>query len=91
MDREEAVEPFVTIAQGRLRGLERDGIAQFRGIPFAAAPVGERRFAPPGPAPTWVGERDASVFGARSLQVSGGATALLGDRSDDADEDCLFL
>jgi para-nitrobenzyl esterase len=85
------VEPFVTIAQGRLRGLERDGIAQFRGIPYAAAPVGERRFAPPGPAPAWEGERDATVFGARSLQVSGGATALLGDRSDDADEDCLFL
>ena len=91
VDREEAVEPFVTIAQGGLRGLERNGIAQFRGIPFAAAPVGERRFAPPGPAPSWSGERDATAFGARSLQVAGGATALLGDRSDDAAEDCLFL
>jgi len=85
------VEPVVAITQGRLRGLEREGISQFRGIPFAAAPIGERRFAPPGAAPSWDGERDATVFGARSLQVTGGATAMLGDRSDDADEDCLFL
>ena len=90
-DGETAVESIVTIDQGRLRGMVRDGIAQFRGIPFAAPPVGERRFAPPGPAPSWSGERDATGFGARSLQVAGGATALLGDRADDAAEDCLFL
>ena len=39
----------VTIAQGGLQGIEKDGIVQFRGIPYAAPPIGERRFLAPAP------------------------------------------
>jgi para-nitrobenzyl esterase len=53
----------VRTRSGRLSGRIADGVAAFRGIPFAAAPFGERRFAPPAPAPTWDGVRAAVVPG----------------------------
>ena len=40
---------------GELRGARENGIAVFRGVPYAAAPVGELRFALPQPAPAWRG------------------------------------
>ena len=83
--------PVVTIGQGTLEGLERDGILQFRGIPYAAAPVGERRFLAPAPPESWEGVRDATRFGHMSVQESGGITAFLGDAVDSSSEDCLFL
>ena len=45
------------------KGFEAGGVAQFRGIPFAAPPVGERRFLPPQPVEPWSGVRDASAMG----------------------------
>ncbi|MFG1944756.1 carboxylesterase/lipase family protein [Nonomuraea sp. NPDC048826] len=44
---------------GAVRGSVRDGIASFKGIPYADA----RRFRSPGPAPSWDGVRDADAFG----------------------------
>ena len=82
---------LVTTAQGALQGLERKGIVQFRGIPYAAPPVGERRFLAPAPPEPWDGVRDATVFGPMSVQESGGITAFLGDAVNDSSEDCLFL
>ena len=49
--------------QGRLRGSVEDGVAVFKGIPYAQPPFGERRFAPPQPASAWAGVRDATEFG----------------------------
>src|SRR5690348_9301170 len=43
-------------------------IAVFRGIPFAAAPVGERRWRAPEPAAPWEGVRDATVFAPSCMQ-----------------------
>ena len=83
--------PVVTIGQGTLEGLEREGIMQFRGIPYAAAPIGERRFLAPLPPEPWDGVRDATRFGEMSVQESGGVTAFLGDAVDSSSEDCLFL
>ena len=81
----------VMVAQGALQGIEKDGIVQFRGIPYAAPPVGERRFLAPAPPESWDGVRDASTFGSMSVQESGGITAFLGDAADSSSEDCLFL
>ncbi|GLZ49941.1 hypothetical protein Acsp06_61260 [Actinomycetospora sp. NBRC 106375] len=53
---------------GTIRGTVTDGIASFLGVPYAAAPVGERRFALPAPI-SWDGERDATVHGANAAQL----------------------
>ncbi|MET9814441.1 carboxylesterase family protein [Streptomyces sp. NPDC006355] len=55
--------PVVRTTAGAVRGRREEGLAVFRGIPFAAPPVGEARFMAPRPAPAWDGIRDAYAFG----------------------------
>ncbi|CAN5283670.1 carboxylesterase family protein [soil metagenome] len=73
----------VKIGQGTLIGDRTDGIATFRGIPFAAPPVGDLRWMPPQPAPKWTGERKATEFSANCVQAFRGGTK--------PSEDCLYL
>jgi para-nitrobenzyl esterase len=54
---------LVEIPQGRLRGALTDGVASFKGIPYAAAPFGANRFKAPQPAAAWQGIRNALAFG----------------------------
>jgi para-nitrobenzyl esterase len=53
----------VRTSSGVVRGRWEDGVAVYRGVPFAAPPVGPRRFTAPQPAESWDGVRDASRFG----------------------------
>ncbi|MET0990459.1 MAG: carboxylesterase family protein [Glaciihabitans sp.] len=55
--------PEADTTSGRVRGVWRDGSAAFLGIPFAAAPVGELRFAAPARPERWDGTRDATAYG----------------------------
>ncbi|MBO0683233.1 MAG: carboxylesterase/lipase family protein [Candidatus Dormibacteraeota bacterium] len=48
---------------GKVEGIEKEGVLQFRGIPFAAPPVGARRWRPPAPPEPWTGVRAADAFG----------------------------
>ncbi|MFD9433078.1 carboxylesterase/lipase family protein [Streptomyces sp. NPDC060002] len=57
-------DPVVTTPYGAVRGRCENGIAAFRGIPYAAPPFGARRFRPPVPPEPWDGVRDAGAFGA---------------------------
>ncbi|MFC8219820.1 carboxylesterase/lipase family protein [Streptomyces sp. NPDC057362] len=59
----ESVEPVVRTSAGAVRGRTEDGLAVFRGIPFAQPPVGEARFAAPRRPRPWDGVRDAYAFG----------------------------
>lgn len=59
----EVTEVDVRVTSGVVRGRIEDGLAVFRGIPFAAPPVGEARFAAPQPVAPWDGVRDAFAFG----------------------------
>ncbi|HEX2312112.1 MAG TPA: carboxylesterase family protein [Thermomonospora sp.] len=54
---------MVKTGLGRVRGLGEGGAVVFRGLPYAAAPEGPRRFLPPAPPEGWDGVREATVFG----------------------------
>jgi para-nitrobenzyl esterase len=60
--------PVVRTRAGAVRGTLENGLAVFRGIPFAAPPVGAHRFQAPAPAPVWDGTREADVFGLRGAR-----------------------
>lgn len=81
--------PTVQITAGALAGVRDDGVEVFRGIPYAAPPVGHLRWHAPEPAPHWQGVRDASRYGDACPQppLHKEAWARVGPTS----EDCLFL
>jgi para-nitrobenzyl esterase len=76
---------------GTVSGVERDGVWTFRGIPFAAPPVGPLRFRAPAPPEPWSGERDGSRFAPMAPQGVGGLEAMLGAGRFAQSEDCLYL
>jgi para-nitrobenzyl esterase len=81
-----------TTMSGRVRGERNDaGITVFKGIPYAAAPVGELRFRPPQPHPGWTDVRDALTIGNVGPQNGSMEAMLLGADMPPQSEDCLFL
>src|SRR5688572_31054126 len=87
--------PTVRIDAGLVSGVA-GGTANmrvFKGIPFAAPPVGPLRWRPPQPVGSWAGVRPGDQFGARCMQPTSGA----GRRGATAaaapmlSEDCLYL
>lgn len=79
----------VTTASGRLQGLTQGDVTSFKGIPFAAPPVGANRWRAPQPATPWQGVRDAGKFGPDCAQPASafGASGNPAGMS----EDCLTL
>jgi len=59
---------IVRLAAGDVQGCSEDGVSFYRGIPYAAAPVGEYRFLAPQPVPPWETQRDATAPGANAPQ-----------------------
>lgn len=72
--------------QGLLEGIGRPDHVEFRGIPYASPPVGERRFLAPGAPSAWSGVRLAQVFGAPAPQELSPAMGV-----DRVSDDCLYL
>lgn len=82
-------EPTVRIQSGLLRGTTEDGVDSYKGIPYAAPPVGEFRWRPPQPVTPWEGIRDASKFGPNCAQA--GWETPPGTIAEGSSEDCLYL
>jgi para-nitrobenzyl esterase len=83
---------IATTRQGRIEGEERDGLAIFRGIPYAAPPVGARRWRAPEPPEPWSGVRKASSFASCSPQNLIPLDLLEAFKiSESQSEDCLYL
>ncbi len=84
---------------GLVRGIEASDprITVFRGVPFAAAPVGKNRWRAPQPCPNWDGVLDAVRFAPISVQDTPGIGDSLYNREWHVDpevpmdEDCLYL
>ena len=60
--------PVVRVDSGELQGVVDDGVVSYKGIPFAAPPVGDLRWRPPQPVAPWTGVRQAAEFGADCMQ-----------------------
>jgi len=83
--------PIVATSYGRLQGAHEDGVAVYRGIPFARPPLGALRFRPPERAERWSGVRDATRFGPASYQANRPLAPVLGIVVPNQSEDCLTL
>jgi para-nitrobenzyl esterase len=94
MDRrtDEIDEPVsIEIANGKLAGTRKAGILSFKGIPFAAPPVGPLRWRMPEPTLPWAGVRDATSFGTICPQAPTQLESILGSAIGEQSEDCLYL
>lgn len=89
--------PVLTIEGGRIQGIltETPGVTAYKGIPYAAPPVGELRWKAPQPVIPWEGIRTCDSFGAPCWQnphTPGGYTPeFFFDGDPDFSEDCLYL
>jgi len=68
---------------------EADGLRAYKGIPYAAPPVGPLRWQPPQPVAPWTAVRPATAFGAQCMQRREYADMVF--RASGMSEDCLFL
>lgn len=81
---------IVKTANGIVEGVaEKSGVLSFKGIPFAAPPVGNLRWKAPQPVKNWAGTKNVQQFGSTAMQYN-----IFGDmvfRSNGVNEDCLYL
>lgn len=85
----QAGEPSITVEGGALQGTRDGAVEVFKGIPYAAPPIGPLRWEAPRPATPWTGVREAHDFAPDCMQklVKGDAAPLRTTPS----EDCLYL
>ncbi len=80
---------IVKVTGGTVEGVVKDGIASFKGIPFAAPPVGNLRWRAPQSVKPWQGVRKAYDFAPGPMQDTGFGAVLGGPQI--ISEDCLYL
>lgn len=83
------VAPFVTVASGTLQGAVVNGVEAFKGIPYAAPPLGSLRWEPPQPVTPWHGVRQATAYGHDCAQQPFAYDAA--PLRTTPSEDCLYL
>jgi hypothetical protein len=78
----------VEIQSGTIVGVREGGLNVYKGVPFAAAPVGELRWRAPEPAAKWAGIRKANGFAPACMQ---NGVSMPGETPPKVSEDCLYL
>ncbi|MCK9341396.1 MAG: carboxylesterase family protein, partial [Synergistaceae bacterium] len=88
-DKAEIEGPVIKTSYGQIQGATVDDVSVFKGIPYAAPPMGDYRWRPPQPVIPWEGVRDALAFGPDCAQ--GGWGTAPGTIREGTSEDCLYL
>ncbi|MFN0218456.1 MAG: carboxylesterase/lipase family protein [Hyphomicrobium sp.] len=86
-----AAGPQVTTRAGRVEGVTAGAVTSFKGIPYAAAPVGDLRWRDPRPAAVWKGVRKADDYGPNCMQAPAPPGIIGQDKPRATSEDCLFV
>ena len=81
----------VRVDGGLISGAEQDGARSYKGIPFAAPPVGERRWKAPAPVGSWDGVRACESFGPICPQAPYPPASIYAREPEPQSEDCLYL
>jgi para-nitrobenzyl esterase len=81
----------VRVEGGLVSGTTADGVSSFKGIPFAAPPVGELRWRPPQGVIAWEGVRKGDAFGPECPQAPYPAGSIYAAPPQKQSEDCLCL
>ncbi len=83
-----AVAQRVVTESGAISGVRESGLRVYKGVPFAAPPVGELRWRPPAPAKHWTGTLKAETFAPACMQTG---VSMPGETPPAVSEDCLYL
>ncbi len=80
--------PIATTESGALVGTFDNGLNVYKGVPYAAAPIGDLRWRPPKPHAPWTGTRKATAFSPACIQQG---VSMPGETPPVVSEDCLYL
>ena len=82
-----AAQPVLT-ESGYISGVREGGVRVYKGVPFAAPPLGDLRWRPPSPSKPWTGTRKADAFAPACMQEG---VSMPGEAPPAVSEDCLYL
>jgi para-nitrobenzyl esterase len=83
-----AQSPTTSTESGTISGIRESGLHIYKGVPFAAPPVGDLRWRPPAPVTPWTGTRKAEAFAPACMQAG---VSMPGETPPSVSEDCLYL
>jgi para-nitrobenzyl esterase len=81
----------ITVEGGKISGTVANGVRVYKGIPFAAPPVGDLRWKAPQPVVAWSGVKNADTFGSQCVQQPYPAGSPYAAAPAPMGEDCLYL
>ena len=83
-----ATTPAIATEAGAISGVQEGGLSVYKGVPFAAPPVGDLRWRAPAPLTHWTGTRRADAFAPACMQDG---VSMPGETPPVVSEDCLYL
>lgn len=82
---------ILDVTGGEIRGAFEDDVISYKGIPFAAPPVGDLRWRPPHAVEPWMGIKDTVSYSAACPQPGYPVGSFYSGPAFEMDEDCLYL